>query len=430
MRGGAVWPMLGGMNSGTEEAPQPPAAEAADPLHLAAQATVPAILIALSVSHLLNDAIQALIPSIYPLLKASYGLTFTQIGLITFTFQMTGSVFQPLVGLYTDRNPKPYSLAIGMTVTLCGLIFLALAPNYGAVIAAAAMVGLGSSIFHPEASRIARAASGGRHGFAQSLFQTGGNAGSALGPLLAAWVVVPHGQRHILWFTLVALAGIIVLARVGGWYRRRLLAGVAKAVQQATGRAPLPRRTVVMALLILMTLVFSKYFYLVSMTSYYTFYMIGKFHVSVQESQVVLFAFLIAVAAGTIIGGPFGDRFGRKKVIWISILGMAPFSLVLPHVGFAGTVGLSIVIGLVMASAFSAILVYATELVPGRVGMIAGLFFGLAFGAAGIGAALLGKLADWTSIDFVFQVCAFLPLLGLLTAFLPNLETANRNKAA
>jgi len=414
------------MNSGTEEAPQPSAAEAADPLHLAAQATVPAILIALSVSHLLNDAIQALIPSIYPLLKTSFGLTFTQIGMITFTFQMTGSVFQPVVGLYTDRHPKPYSLAIGMTVTLGGLIFLALAPNYGAVIAAAAMVGLGSSIFHPEASRIARTASGGRHGFAQSLFQTGGNAGSALGPLLAAWVVVPHGQRHILWFTLVALAGIIVLARVGGWYRRRLLAGVAKAVQQAAGRTPLPRRTVVVALLILMTLVFSKYFYLVSMTSYYTFYMIGKFGVSVQESQVVLFAFLIAVAAGTIIGGPFGDRFGRKKVIWISILGMAPFSLVLPHVGFAGTVGLSIVIGLVMASAFSAILVYATELVPGRVGLIAGLFFGLAFGAAGIGAALLGKLADWTSIDFVFQVCAFLPLLGLLTAFLPNLEGAQR----
>jgi len=414
--------MIRRMNSGTEEAPQPSAAEAADPLHLAAQATVPAILIALSVSHLLNDAIQALIPSIYPLLKTSFGLTFTQIGLITFTFQMTGSVFQPLVGLYTDRHPKPYSLAIGMTVTLGGLIFLALAPNYGAVIAAAAMVGLGSSIFHPEASRIARAASGGRHGFAQSLFQTGGNAGSALGPLLAAWVVVPHGQRHILWFTLVALAGIIVLARVGGWYRRRLLAGVAKAVQQTAGRAPLPRRTVIIALLILMTLVFSKYFYLVSMTSYYTFYMIGKFGVPVQESQVVLFAFLIAVAAGTIVGGPFGDRFGRKKVIWISILGMAPFSLVLPHVGFAGTVGLSIVIGLVMASAFSAILVYATELVPGRVGLIAGLFFGLAFGAAGIGAALLGKLADWTSIDFVFQVCAFLPLLGLLTAFLPNLE--------
>ena len=414
------------MNSGTEEAPQPSAAEAADPIPSLAQATVPAILIALSVSHLLNDAIQALIPSIYPLLKTSFGLTFTQIGLITFTFQMTGSVFQPLVGLYTDRHPKPYSLAIGMTVTLGGLIFLALAPNYGAVIAAAAMVGLGSSIFHPEASRIARAASGGRHGFAQSLFQTGGNAGSALGPLLAAWVVVPHGQRHILWFTLVALAGIIVLARVGGWYRRRLLAGVAKAVQQTAGRAPLPRRTVIIALLILMTLVFSKYFYLVSMTSYYTFYMIGKFHVPVQESQVVLFAFLIAVAAGTIIGGPFGDRFGRKKVIWISILGMAPFSLVLPHVGFAGTVGLSIVIGLVMASAFSAILVYATELVPGRVGLIAGLFFGLAFGAAGIGAALLGKLADWTSIDFVFQVCAFLPLLGLLTAFLPNLEGAQR----
>jgi len=413
-----------GMQSGTEEAPQMPAAEAADPIPSLAQATVPAILIALSVSHLLNDAIQALIPSIYPLLKTSFGLTFTQIGMITFTFQMTGSIFQPVVGLYTDRNPKPYSLAIGMTVTLGGLVFLALASNYALVIAAAAMVGLGSSIFHPEASRIARLASGGRHGFAQSLFQTGGNAGSALGPLMAAWVVVPHGQRHILWFTLLALAGITVLTWVGGWYRERLAAGVARAAQQATGRAPLPRRTVACALLILMTLVFSKYFYLVSMTSYYTFYMIGKFHVPVQVSQLVLFAFLIAVAAGTIIGGPFGDRFGRKKVIWISILGMAPFSLVLPHVGFAGTVALSIVIGFVMASAFSAILVYATELVPGRVGLIAGLFFGLAFGAAGIGAALLGKLADWTSIDFVFQVCAFLPLIGLLTGFLPNLEKA------
>ena len=411
-----------GMQSGTEEAPQMPAAEAADPIPSLAQATVPAILIALSVSHLLNDAIQALIPSIYPLLKTSFGLTFTQIGMITFTFQMTGSIFQPVVGLYTDRNPKPYSLAIGMTVTLGGLVFLALASNYALVIAAAAMVGLGSSIFHPEASRIARLASGGRHGFAQSLFQTGGNAGSALGPLMAAWVVVPHGQRHILWFTLLALAGITVLTWVGGWYRERLAAGVARAAQQATGRAPLPRSTVVMALLILMTLVFSKYFYLVSMTSYYTFYMIGKFHVPVQVSQLVLFAFLIAVAAGTIIGGPFGDRFGRKKVIWISILGMAPFSLVLPHVGFAGTVALSIVIGFVMASAFSAILVYATELVPGRVGLIAGLFFGLAFGAAGIGAALLGKLADWTSIDFVFKTCAYLPLLGLRTAFLPNLE--------
>jgi FSR family fosmidomycin resistance protein-like MFS transporter len=416
--------------AGTEDAPQPFAADAVDRPSLTpptpAQQTALAILVALSFSHLLNDTIQALIPSIYPLLKESFGLNFTQVGLITFTFQMTGSVFQPLVGLYTDRHPKPYSLALGMGLSLAGLVALAFAPSYPAVIAAAVLVGLGSAIFHPESSRMARLASGGRHGFAQSLFQVGGNAGSALGPLLAALIVVPYGQRHILWFSLAALLGIGILAKVGGWYREKLTLGLTKAVQRAAQGAPLPRRTVVISIGILLALVFSKYFYLVSMTSYYTFYLIGKFGVSVQQSQYLLFAFLAAVAAGTIIGGPVGDRFGRKWVIWVSIVGMAPFSLLLPHVGLVGTAILSVIIGLVMASAFSAILVYATELVPGRVGLIAGLFFGFAFGMAGIGAAVLGKLADRTSIDFVYQVCAFLPLIGLLTGFLPNIEGKKR----
>ncbi|HEY8964923.1 MAG TPA: MFS transporter [Candidatus Methylacidiphilales bacterium] len=408
---------------GTEDAPQPAAAEATSlPVPTKAQAASIAILAALSFSHFLNDAIQALIPSIYPLLKETFALDFSKIGLITFTFQMTGSIFQPVVGLYTDRHPKPWSLAVGMGLTLGGLVFLAYAPHYHAVLAAAALIGLGSAIFHPESSRIARVASGGRHGFAQSLFQVGGNAGSAVGPLLAAAIVVPYGQRHILWFSLAALAGIVLLARVGAWYKARLAEGLAKAAQRGAARAPLPRRTVVLSLLVLLTLIFSKYFYLVSFTSYYTFYVIGKFGVSVQASQLLLFAFLGAVAAGTIIGGPVGDRFGRKWVIWVSIVGMSPFSLLLPHVGLAGTAILSVFVGFVMASAFSAIVVYATELVPGRVGLIAGLFFGFAFGMAGIGAAVLGWLADRTSIGFVFQACAFLPLIGLLTGFLPDLE--------
>jgi len=415
------------MEPGTEDAPQPFASDAvdrADPADLPspAQKTVLAILIALSCSHLLNDSIQALIPSIYPLIKKSFGLTFAQVGLITFTFQITASIFQPVIGLSTDRKPQPYFLALGMAMTLCGLIFLAFAPSYPAVIGSAALVGLGSAIFHPEASRIARVASGGRHGFAQSLFQVGGNAGSALGPLLAALIVVPYGQRRILWFSLAPFLGIAILLRVGAWYRQRLSRGLARAVHRAAHHPPLPRRTVGISIAILLTLVFSKYFYLASMTSYYTFYLIAKFHLSVQQSQLLLFAFLGAVALGTIIGGPVGDKIGRKKVIWVSILGVAPFSLALPHVNLLGTVLLSLVIGLVMASAFSAIVVYATELVPGRIGLISGLFFGSAFGMAGIGAAVLGKLADVTSIGFVYQVCAFLPLIGLLTGFLPDLE--------
>ena len=413
------------MKIGSEDAPQMFAADAIDRPEEGrdtAEKAVMAILVALSCSHLLNDTIQALIPSIYPLLKKSFTLDFTQIGLITFTFQMTGSLFQPVIGLYTDRHPKPYSLALGMAITLCGLIFLAYAPTYPAVIAAAALIGMGSAIFHPEASRIARLASGGRHGFAQSLFQVGGNAGSALGPLLAALIVVPYGRRHLLWFSVAALMGIVILRMVGTWYRGRLkVAPVRTAAIAGTGHE-LPRRTVGISIAILLALVFSKYFYLVSMTSYYTFYLIEKFHVSVQESQYLLFLFLGAVALGTIVGGPVGDRIGRKKVIWVSILGVAPFTLALPHANLLVTAILSVVIGVVLASAFAAIVVYATELVPGRVGMIAGLFFGSAFGMAGIGAAVLGKLADLTSIGFVYQVCAFLPLIGLLTGFLPDLE--------
>ena len=419
------------MEPGTEDAPQPFACDAVDrPAPLVAptpaQGAVLAILCALSCSHLLNDSVQALIPSIYPLIKTSYGLTFTQVGFITFTFQMSSSVFQPLIGLYTDRHPQPFSLAIGMAASLLGLIFLAFAPSYPAIVASAGLVGVGSAVFHPEASRIARLASGGRHGFAQSLFQVGGNAGSALGPLLAAIIVMPYGQRHILWFSIPALLGIALLTRVGVWYSGHLRHSLVRAVQRAAQRQPPPPRKVAFSLAVLLALVFSKYFYLVSMTSYYTFYLIAKFHTSVQQSQFLLFVFLAAVALGTMIGGPIGDRVGRKLVIWVSILGVAPFSLALPHVNLAGTVLLSVVIGLVLASAFSAIIVYATELVPNRVGLIAGLFFGSAFGMAGIGAAVLGKLADLTSIQYVYQVCAFLPLIGLLTGFLPNIEPVKR----
>lgn len=386
-----------------------------------AQASALGILFALSFSHLLNDSIQALIPAIYPLLKTSFNLTFTQIGLITLTFQMAGSIFQPLVGLYTDRNPKPYSLVVGMSLTLCGLILLAVAPSYLVVLVAAGVIGLGSAVFHPESSRMARLASGGRHGFAQSLFQVGGNAGTSLGPLLAAWIVVPHGQRYILVFTSVALVGIMVLSRVGNWYAAHL--GERRARSGFSSQAvPLPRRTLVLSMIVLLTLMFSKFFYLASMTNYYTFYLMHKFGISIQQSQVYLFIFLFATAVGTIVGGPVGDRVGRKAVIWISILGMAPFALALPHANLFWTAVLSIMTGMIMASAFPAILVYATELLPGKVGLIAGLFFGLAFGMAGIGSAVLGKLADATSVEFVMSACSFLPLIGLLTGFLPDLK--------
>ena len=385
------------------------------------------VLLTLSAAHMINDILQALLPAIYPLLKDSYHLSFTQIGLISLTYQVTGSLLQPVVGFYTDRRPKPYSLPIGMTVTLIGLIVLSQANSFGLLCVSAATVGIGSSIFHPEASRVARMASGGQHGFAQSLFQVGGNFGTSLGPLLAAAIIIPRGQGHILWFTGLALVGIIVLTRIGGWYQRNLARLVTKP--RAAGAAELPRlssRQVIFALGILVVLIFSKYFYLISLTNYYTFYLMDKFAVSVQAAQIYLFIFLFAVAAGTIIGGPVGDRIGRKRVIWISILGVAPFSLALPHFGLLGTVILTVFIGLILASAFSAILVYAQELVTGNVGLIAGLFFGLAFGAAGIGSALLGRLADHTSIGYVFTVSAFFPLLGLLTAFLPEVEAKKK----
>jgi FSR family fosmidomycin resistance protein-like MFS transporter len=381
-----------------------------------------AVLFALSFSHLLNDAIQALIPAIYPLLKESYALTFTQIGLITLTFQMVGSVFQPIIGAYTDRHPKPYSLVAGMGITLCGLILLALAPSYHIVILAAGMVGMGSAIFHPESSRMARLASGGRHGFAQSLFQVGGNAGSAIGPLLAAWIIVPRGQHYILWFAVIPFLGMFILARVGGWYARKLAAIHANKNPAPHHRIAASRGKIAFFLAVLLLLMFSKFFYLASMTNYYTFYLIQKFGVSVTGSQMYLFLFLAAVAVGTIVGGPVGDKIGRKQVIWISILGMAPFALLLPFANLFWTAVLSVIVGLIMASAFPAILVYATELLPGKVGTIAGLFFGFAFGLGGIGSAVLGKLADATSILFVMKACSFLPLIGLLTGLLPDLK--------
>jgi len=386
--------------------------------------TVLGILIALSASHLINDTLQALLPAIYPMLKASFSLTFTQIGLITLSYQLTASLLQPFVGSYTDRKPKPFSLAAGMALTLAGLVFLALARSYGIILLASILVGMGSSIFHPEASRVAHMAAGVRHGFAQSLFQVGGNLGSSFGPLLAALVIVPNGQSSILWFTLIALAGIALLARVGRWYGHNVAHFRKRAAAHAS--QALPRRTVVLSFSVLLALIFSKYFYLVSLTNYYTFYLIQRFNLSIQGSQLLLFVFLFSVAAGTILGGPLGDRFGRKYVIWVSILGVAPFSLALPHVGLAATVAMSVAIGVILASAFSAILVYAQELIPGKVGMIAGLFFGFAFGIGGIASAALGRLADLTSIGFVFSVCGYLPLIGLLTWFLPDIEGASR----
>jgi FSR family fosmidomycin resistance protein-like MFS transporter len=387
------------------------------------------VLLALSTAHMLNDIFQATLPAIYPLLKDSYHLTFTQIGLISLTYQLTGSLLQPVVGYYTDRRPKPYSLPVGMGFTLSGMALLSQADTFFLMALSAGLMGIGSSIFHPEASRVARMASGGRHGFAQSLFQVGGNFGTSLGPLLAAAIIIPRGQAHILWFTALALVGILLLTKISGWYQRNMHRLKPRAAAHGDFvPVKLGRNQVLLALGILVLLIFSKYFYLISLTNYYTFYLMDKFGVSVQASQIYLFVFLFAVAAGTIIGGPVGDRIGRKRVIWISILGVAPFSLLLPHLGLAGTVVLSVFIGLILASAFSAILVYAQELVPGNVGLIAGLFFGLAFGAAGIGSALLGRLADHTSIGMVFTVSAYFPLLGLLTAFLPEVEV-RRSKA-
>ena len=392
------------------------------PMAQAAEATVFAILLAVSFCHLLNDMMQSLLPALYPMLKRSYGLDFGQIGLITLAFQLTASLLQPMVGLYTDRRPMPYSLAIGMGFTLAGLVLLSLAGSFPLLMLAAALVGVGSSVFHPESSRVARLASGGRYGLAQSVFQVGGNLGSSLGPLLAAFIVLPRGQASIAWFSLAALLAMLVLASVGGWYKRAGLAVARRGADSAAVRVALSRKRVALALVVLMALMFSKFLYLASISSYYTFYLITKFHLPVQSAQLYLFLFLGAVAAGTIIGGPIGDRVGRKYVIWCSILGVLPFTLLLPHVDLFWTAILSVVIGVVLASAFSAIVVYAQELMPGNVGMIAGLFFGFAFGMGGLGAAALGQLADLAGIVTVFEICAFLPALGLLTGFLPNLE--------
>jgi len=389
--------------------------------------TVLAILVAISVSHLLNDTIQSLLPAIYPVLKNSFALSFAQVGLITFVFQVTASLLQPLVGTYTDRRPMPYSLTIGMGASLGGLLLLSVASSYPVLLLAAALVGIGSSVFHPESSRVARMASGGRYGFAQSVFQVGGNIGSALGPLLAASIVVPAGQKSIAWFSIVALLGMVVLWNVGGWYKRHHNATAQRPRIVRAGPA-LSRARIACALVVLVALVFSKFFYMASISSYYTFYLIEKFGVSVQTAQVLLFVFLASVAAGTLVGGPIGDRIGRKYVIWTSILGILPFTLILPHVGLAATVVLTIIIGFGLASAFPAIIVFAQELLPGKIGMVSGIFFGLAFGMGGLGAAALGALADHTSIVFVYQVTAFLPLIGLLTIFLPNIEREKRSR--
>ncbi|MFL5188096.1 MAG: MFS transporter [Microvirga sp.] len=379
------------------------------------------ILAAISVSHMLNDLIQSLLPAIYPILKSNFHLDFGQIGLLTLTFQLTASLLQPLVGSFTDRRPQPFSLVAGMGFTLIGLLTLSRADSYPILLVAAALVGMGSSVFHPESSRVARLASGGRHGLAQSVFQVGGNAGTALGPLLAAFIVVPFGQPSIAWFSVVALLAMLILFAIGRWYQAKLADLRARPRAAETGSL-VSKRRIVISLAILILLVFSKDFYVASLTNYFTFYLISKFQVSVQEAQIYLFVFLGSLAVGTILGGAVGDKIGRRYVIWGSILGVLPFTLAMPYANLFWTAVLSVTIGLVLASAFSSILVYATELVLGRVGTIAGLFFGLSFGMAGLGAALLGQLADMTSIETVYKVCSFLPAIGLLAYFLPKIE--------
>ena len=388
----------------------------------AAAVTVVPVLIAISISHFLNDTLQSLIPATYPILKQSLSLSYAQIGLITLINQLVASVLQPVVGMVTDRRHMPYSLPIGMTFTLVGLGLLSIAGTYELVLISVALVGMGSSVFHPESSRVAHMAAGNRRGLAQSVFQVGGNTGSSLGPLLAALIITGRGHSRIAWFMLVALLAIILLWRVGAWYAGRVSSAAGTAKNVAAAAPALPRKLIVRALAVLLILIFSKYFYLASMSNYFTFYLMSRFHLTIANAQVHLFIFLFAVAAGTVIGGPIGDRIGRKYVIWVSILGTAPFSLLLPYAGLSGTTVLSIFVGLILSSAFSAILVYAQEMLPGKIGLISGLFFGLAFGLGGIASAIIGVLADRTTVYFVFQLCAFLPLLGLLAAFLPNLD--------
>jgi FSR family fosmidomycin resistance protein-like MFS transporter len=385
------------------------------------QKTLFGLLFAISAGHLLNDMIQSIITSVYPMLKDNFHLSYAQVGLITFTFNLTASLLQPVVGLYTDRKPRPYSLPVGMGFTLAGILLLSRAGSFLSVLFAVSMMGVGSSIFHPESSRLAHIASGGKRGVAQSIFQLGGNFGSALGPLLVALIVTPYGQQNIIWFCVAAGLAIVILTKVSQWYSGHLQMSVKKGAQMIADNG-LSRKRVVWSLIVLMLLIFSKFFYLASMSSYYTFFLKNKFHVTTRESQLYLFVYLASIAAGTIIGGFAGDKFGRKYVIWFSILGVAPFTLLLPYVDFFWTITLSVIIGLILSSAFSAIVVFAHDLVPGKLGMVSGLFFGLAFGMGGLGSALLGVLADRTSINYVFEVCAFLPLIGVVTWFLPNIE--------
>jgi FSR family fosmidomycin resistance protein-like MFS transporter len=391
--------------------------------------TLFALLGAISFCHFLNDLAQSVVPAIYPMLKSGFGLTFGQIGLLGLVWQGTASLLQPIVGHYTDRRPRPYSLAFGMCCTLLGMLAFAFAPNFATLLGAGALLGLGSAIFHPESSRFARAVSGGAHGLAQSLFQVGGNVGSSAGPLLAAFLILPHGQESLVWVAAMSLAGIAILAALGRWYEKNGHARPQSRSSAARANA-LPAGKVRSAMAVLMALLFSKFFYLTSITTYYIFYLMHAFHLPIETAQIYLFVFLAASAVGTFIGGPIGDRVGRKTVIWGSILGVLPFSLALPYVGLAATVALSIIIALVLSSAFSAIVVYGQELMPGRVGMVSGLFFGIAFGLGGIGAAVLGEVADWTSIEFVYRVCAFLPAIGLLAAFLPNIDTGYKTAPA
>jgi MFS transporter, FSR family, fosmidomycin resistance protein len=414
------------MASGTNLHTVESQARAAARAQAATKAVFP-ILLSISFCHLLNDTVQSLIPAIYPLLKTSFHLNYGQVGRIALTLQLTASLLQPVVGLYTDRRPQPYSLAVGMGITMVGLLAFAMAPTYLTILAAAAFVGLGSAVFHPESSRVARMASGGQHGMAQSVFQVGGNAGSAIGPLLA--FIFIKGQANIAWFSVLALLAIALLMNIGAWFRKNRALHAKTVVDpehlvslgSLHPHAALSNRQIGQSLAILIALMFSKFFYLASLMSYYTFYLMNKFQITIQNAQLHLFLFLGAVAAGTFIGGPVGDRVGRKLVIWCSILGVLPFTLVLPYANLVWTSILSVVIGLILASAFSAILVYAQELMPGRIGAVSGLFFGVAFGMGGVGAAILGRLADRTSIDFVYHVCAYLPAIGILTAFLPDL---------
>ncbi|MDP9089134.1 MAG: MFS transporter [Pseudomonadota bacterium] len=376
---------------------------------------------ALSLSHFLNDLMQSLLVAIYPLIKGEFHLNFVQIGTITLTYQACASLLQPLIGIYTDKHPKPYSLSLGMCFTLIGIVTLAFAPSYSSVLMAAALIGAGSAIFHPESSRIARLASGGRHGLAQSIFQVGGNAGSAMGPLLAAWLIIPQGQASLAWFAIAALIAIAVLARVGAWYKHQHI-DRSIVVPDAPAVRTVSASRVRWSIVVLVVLIFSKYFYVASITSYFSFYLIEKFHVSVRSAQLHLFVFLLAMALGTLFGGPLGDRIGRKRVIWVSILGIAPFTLLLPYVDLMWVGILTFIIGLILSSAFSAIVVFAQELLPGNVGAVSGLFFGFAFGIGGIGAAVLGGLADQNGIEYVYRICAYLPLLGIVAALLPDIE--------